>query len=114
MTFNGLNVLLADAPQVENPTGQKIVMFGYIAIFFVIMWVLVFGPQRKKEKEQRLMLGKLRNGDKIITTSGILGVVLSIKDKSVSIRSADTKLEILKSAIAEVTEHSGDSGETKS
>ena len=60
------------------------------------------------------MLKALRAGDKIVTTSGIIGVVLSIKDKSVSIRSADTKLEILKSAVAEVTERGGESSETKS
>ena len=60
------------------------------------------------------MLKALRAGDKIVTTSGIIGVVLSIKDRSVSLRSADTKLEILKSAVAEVTERSGESSETKS
>lgn len=51
----------------------------------------------------------LRAGDKIVTSSGIVGVVLSLKDKTLSIRSNDTKLEILKSAVAEVTERGGDS-----
>jgi hypothetical protein len=35
-------------------------------------------------------------------------VVLSLKDKTISIRSSETKLEILKSAVAEVTERSGE------
>ena len=54
------------------------------------------------------MLKTLKPGDKIVTTSGIIGVVLTIKDKTVSLRSADTKLEVLKSAVAEVTERSGE------
>jgi preprotein translocase subunit YajC len=110
MTSIGLNVLLADQQQDPN---AMIKFVGMMVIFAVIMWVLMISPQRKKAKEQELMLKALRPGDKIVTASGILGVVLSIRDKSVSIRSADTKLEILKSAVAEVTEHSGESSETK-
>jgi preprotein translocase subunit YajC len=115
MTLYGLNVLLAQTqPMQPDATGQGIKMFGMMAIFVVMMWFLMIAPQRKKAKEQDLMLKALRTGDKIVTASGIIGVVLSIKDKSVSIRSADTKLEILKSAVTEVTERGGDSGETKS
>jgi preprotein translocase subunit YajC len=36
----------------------------------------------------------------------VLGVVITVKDKSVSIRSADTKLEVLKSAVSEILEKS--------
>ena len=115
MTLHGINVLLADLPATEpNPTAQAIKTFGMMAVFAVIMWFMMIAPQRKKAKEQDLMLKALRAGDKIVTTSGIMGVVLSIKDKSMSIRSADTKLEILKSAVAEVTERGGESSEIKS
>lgn len=115
MTFNGLGVLLAQQQVMqENPTGQGIKMILMMAVFVVIMYVLMIAPQRKKAKETETMLQALRAGDKVVTNSGIIGVVLSIKDKSVSIRSADTKLEILKSAVAEVTERSGEPSATKS
>jgi preprotein translocase subunit YajC len=114
MTLNGLNALLAQQAMQQDPRAQKIVMFAYLAVFAVIMWFLMIAPQRKKAKEQDTMLKALRAGDKVITTSGIIAVVLSIKDKSVSIRSADTKLEILKSAISDVTERGGESSENKS
>ncbi len=114
MTLYGTLALLADAAATQpNPTAQKIQFFGTVAVFLVIMWVLMIGPQRKKAKEQDSMLKSLQPGDKIVTASGIIGVVLNIKDKSISIRSADTKLEILKTAVAEVTERSGETGETK-
>jgi len=111
MTSHGLNALLAQ--QAQQDPNAAIKMIGMMVIFAVIMWVLMIAPQRKKAKEQDLMLKALRTGDKIITASGIIGVVLSIKDKSVSIRSADTKLEILKSAVADVTERGGESSEAK-
>jgi preprotein translocase subunit YajC len=114
MTLNGLHVLLAQQTLQPDPTAQGFKMIGMMVIFVFIMWVLMIAPQRKKAKEQDLMLKALRAGDKVVTASGIIGVVLSIKDRSVSIRSADTKLEILKSAVAEVTEHGGESGEIKS
>jgi preprotein translocase subunit YajC len=68
------------------------------------MYFLMFRPQQKKAREHAEMLKTIKNGDRIITNSGILGTIIGIKDKSVSIRSADTKLEVLKSSIAEVTE----------
>jgi preprotein translocase subunit YajC len=46
----------------------------------------------------------------VVTSGGILGVVVSVKERTVAIRSADTKLEVVKSAVTEVTEKaSGDS-----
>lgn len=115
MTLNGLHALLAQQTATQqDPTGQMIKFFGMMAIFVVMMWLMIFAPQRKKAKEQERLLGALRAGDKIITASGIIGVVLSVKDKSVSIRSAETKLEVLKSAITDVTEKSGESVEVKS
>jgi len=115
MTLNGSNVLLADQVVMQpDATGQQIKLILMMVAFAVIMWFMMIAPQRKKAKELDLMLKALRPGDKVVSTSGIIGVVLSIKDRSVSIRSADTKLEILKSAVAEVTERSGEPSETKS
>jgi len=106
--------MLAQQQTMQNPQGQKIMLIGYMIIFGLVLWVTMIGPQRKKAKEQDLMMKSLHAGDKIVTTSGIIGVVLSIKEKSLSIRSAETKLEILKSAVSEVTEHGGEPSESKS
>jgi preprotein translocase subunit YajC len=57
------------------------------------------------------MLKAVRAGDKIVTSSGIVAVVVTVKDKTLSIRSADAKLEITKSAIAEIIERSGETSE---
>ena len=85
-----------------------------MGIFGLGMWFLLIAPQRKKAKELEATLKSLKSGDKVVTNSGILGVVLSIKDKTLSIRSADTKLEILKSSVLEVIERSGEPSESKS
>jgi len=77
---------------------------GLMVFMGLAMYFLMFRPQQKKAREHAELLKSIKNGDRIVTTSGILGTIIGIKDKSVSLRSADTKLEVLKSSIAEVTE----------
>lgn len=79
-----------------------------IAIFGVMMYFLMIRPQNKRAKEHEAMLKTLKAGDKIVTSSGIVGVVIAVKDRSVSLRSGDSKLEVLKSAVADVTERGGE------
>lgn len=74
----------------------------------VVFYFLLIRPQQKKAKDHAALLKTVRPGDKVVTSSGILGVVLTVKEKTLTLRSADTKLEITKSAIAEITERSGD------
>lgn len=76
-----------------------------ISLFVVLVlmvYVLMFRPQQKKAKELSAMLKTVKAGDQIITNSGIVGIVLSVKDKTLTLRTAETKIEILKSAIAEI------------
>ena len=77
---------------------------GLILFMGVMMYFLMFRPQQKKAREHAELLKTIKNGDKIVTSSGILGTIIGVKDKSVSIRSADTKLEVLKSSISAITE----------
>lgn len=78
----------------------------------VIFYFVLIRPQQKKAKEHQQLLKTVKPGDKVVTSGGILGVVITVKEKTVTLRSADTKLEITKSAIAEITERSGDAGES--
>jgi len=67
-----------------------------------------------RAKQLEALLKSIKPGDKISTTSGIVGTVVAVKEKTVSIRSADSKLEILKSAVSEITERAGEPSESKS
>lgn len=82
-----------------------------IILMVVIFYFLLFRPQQRRAKEHARLLQTLRPGDKIVTNGGIVGTVIAVRDKTVSVRSADTKLEILKSAVTEITERSADASE---
>ncbi|MBI3881519.1 MAG: preprotein translocase subunit YajC [Verrucomicrobia bacterium] len=110
--FNHFTALLALTPppsqpgQQANPTGQMVQMIGMFAIIGVMFYFMFIRPQQKKAKEQTNLLSKLKSNDKVLTSSGLVGIVVSVKDKTVTIRSGEAKLEVLKSTIAEITEAS--------
>jgi preprotein translocase subunit YajC len=101
------NAMLADAPATTlqpNPTGSIVYQLGFISVMIVIFYMLMIRPQSKKAKEHAALLSSMKSGDKVVTSGGVVGVVVSVKDRTVAIRSADTKLEVLKSSVSEITE----------
>ena len=114
MRLDTVNALFAMAP--SGQSGQSsapflMQMFPLLLMLGVFYLVLI-RPQQKKAKEHEILLKTLKSGDKILTSSGIIGVVIGVKDKTVSMRSADSKFEILKSAVAEITERPGEPTES--
>ena len=82
--------------------------FGSIPFFlllFVAMYFLLIAPNQRKQKTWAAMLASLKAGDKVTTNGGIRGVIVSVKDDVLVIRTAPdgVKLEMVKSAIAAVT-----------
>jgi preprotein translocase subunit YajC len=107
MNLSSLKVLLAQQT-VPNPQGEMIKFVMMIGVMIVFFWFMIIQPQRKRDKDLKTMLNTMRPGDKIVTSSGIVGIVLAMKEKTVSIRSSDAKLEVLKSSIGEITERGGE------
>lgn len=96
---------LGGPPAGAPPEDQKKAMFmqvGMMVFFAIIFYVMLIRPQQKRAKEQAKMLNELKAGDKVTTSSGIVGIVVGIKDNSVTLRSGESKLEITKAAIGEV------------
>jgi len=79
-----------------------------MGVMMALLYVVLLRPQTKRQKELAERIKTIRKGDKIITTGGVIAEVITVKDKSLSIRSADAKFEITRSAVAEITERSGE------
>jgi preprotein translocase subunit YajC len=92
-----------------NPNGQYAMMIGYVVIIGFAFYYLSIRPQSRKAKEHAAMLSAMKPGDKVVTSGGVVGTIVSVKDRTVSLRSAETKIEVLKSAVSEITERSGES-----
>ena len=81
---------------------NPLVQFMPMILIFIIFYFLMIRPQQKKQKELQAMITGIKKGDKVVTNGGILGTVSSIQDDYVVITTgdSDTKMEVLKSAIA--------------
>ena len=90
-----------------DPRGQALYTVGMLVIMVVMFYFVLIRPQSKKAKEHAELLKTVKAGDKIVTSGGVVATVVSVKEKTLSIRSADSKFEITKSAVTEVTERSG-------
>lgn len=101
----------AAAPgQTQSPLGGMIVP---LVLFAVIMYFMMIRPQQQRQKQLTNLLASLKSGDKVVTASGIVGVVITVKDKSVTLRSGDAKMEVTKSSVTEILEK-GDATPTTS
>ena len=106
MIFLALNTLLAEAAPVTQP-GQSPppwVNIVPLVLIMVVFYFILIRPQQRKAKEHEQLLKTLKPKDKVVTSGGVMGIIVSVQEKTVTIRSADTKLEVLKSAVSEITE----------
>jgi preprotein translocase subunit YajC len=96
--------LLAQAPTATPAGGlsalSPFVMFGLLG---VIMYYMMIRPQAKRQKEQARLISSLKTGDRVVTASGIHGMISNVKDTTVIVKVADNvKLEMEKSAVTSV------------
>lgn len=70
-------------------------------MMFAIFYFILIRPQQKKQKETQRMLDDLKEGDQVVTLSGIHGSVKKIKDDVVMLQIADNvKIKINRTSIA--------------
>ena len=74
-----------------------------IAIFLVF-YFLLFLPNQRRQKKQQEMLSNLKNGDRVVTSGGIHGTIVGLRDDYIVLRvpPEQVKLELLRSAVATV------------
>ena len=67
---------------------------------FIIFYVILYIPQRRRQKKHKEYLENLKIGDNVITDSGIFGRVVNIKEDKVTLVVKKGEIEILKSNIS--------------
>ena len=66
---------------------------------FIIFYVILYIPQRRRQKKHKEYVENLKIGDNVITDSGIFGRVVNIKEEKVTLVVKKGEIEILKSNI---------------
>ena len=89
------------APAGQSGGGLGILVFQ-VALIFGIFYLLILRPQRRQQEQHRKLLESLQKGDQIVTSGGILGEVVHLKDKEITIRSGDAKLVVMRDNITAI------------
>jgi len=77
-------------------------LFVILATFAIFYFILI-RPQQRKQKQLKNMIGALKKGDRVMTSGGIFGNVVGIKENIVVLKiDENTKIEIVKSAVSSV------------
>ena len=78
--------------------------FIMMIVLVIFMYFGVLRPQQQKQKEHAKMLGNLDKNDEVVTAGGVHATIVSINDKTISLRIAEgVKIEIEKDSISKVT-----------
>jgi preprotein translocase subunit YajC len=83
-----------------NPFGSSQLIF--LALMFVLMYMILFRGPRKKQQQHKQMVQSLAKNDRVQTIGGIIGTVVDIKEDEITLKideSNNTKIKILRSAI---------------
>jgi preprotein translocase subunit YajC len=95
-------ILLMGQPSSGEGPGlmSNVILFGSIILIFYFM---IIRPQQKRAKERQKLIDSMKKGDKIITSSGIYGIISGLDEKTVLVEIADKiKVKLDRSAIATI------------
>jgi preprotein translocase subunit YajC len=97
-----------DAAAPQNPPAWQPLF--YMLVIGAMVYFALLRPQMQSKKKQEETIKGAKTGDKIVTSSGIHGVITNVKETTVIVRVADNvKLELEKSHIDKITRADADS-----
>lgn len=87
-------------PASGGAPANPIMTFLPLVLIIVVFYFFMIRPQMKKQKEVAAFRNSLAKGDKVITTGGIYGKIVEMKDNTVLLQVDDNvKIKVDKSAI---------------
>src|SRR5882724_903914 len=79
--------------------------FAPLIFIFAIFYFLLIMPQQRRQKKWQKMLSELKTGDKVVTSGGIRGTIIAIKDDYLHLRVPpdNLRIEVSRSSVVSVT-----------
>ena len=89
------------AKQAGTPQGNPIIGLLPIILIFVVLYFLMILPQQRRQKKHMEMITSLKKGDRIVTSSGIFGIITNVKEQSFMVKIAENvEIELDKGSIS--------------
>src|SRR5215813_126546 len=79
--------------------------FAPLIFIFGVFYFLLIMPQQRRQKKWQNMLNELKTGDKVVTSGGLKGTIIALRDDSLHLRVPpdNLKMEVTRSSIVSVT-----------
>src|ERR1700674_803776 len=76
-----------------------------LVVIFAIFYFLLILPQQRRQKKWTSMLDSLKTGDKVVTSGGLRGTIMALKDDSLHLRVPPNNIvvEVTKASVTQVT-----------
>ena len=107
-------LLLASSPAFAQATNTAaaggatdmqalLLQFGPLVLLFVLFWFMIIRPQQRRQREHRETIEKVKRGDTIVMSSGMIGKVVRVEDQEVGVEIAQgVTVKVVKAMIADV------------
>ena len=101
----------ADAAASPTPAPSMIQQFGSLPILVlmtIIFYFIIIRPQQKRSKDQQALVSSLKTGDRVVTSSGIYGLIANVSDKTVTVKIAEgVKVEMDRASVTTILNRGG-------
>ena len=79
--------------------------FAPLIFIFAIFYFLLIMPQQRRQKKWQQMLSELKTGDKVVTTGGLRGTIVALKDDYIHLRVPpdNLRIEVSRGSVSSVT-----------
>ena len=76
-----------------------------MVVIFVVFYALLIMPQQRRQKKWHAMLDSLKTGDKVVTSGGLRGTIVALKDDALHLRVPpdNLRVEVTKASVMSVT-----------
>lgn len=100
--FPGLAVFVQG--QAESAPGGGVLLWLPLLFIFAIFYFLLILPQQRRQKKWQQMLATLKTGDRVLTSGGIRGTVIALRDDYLHLRVPpdNLRLEVARTAVLSV------------
>ncbi len=84
--------------------GSGLLTLAPLLFIFAIFYFLLIMPQQRKQKKWQAMLGELKAGDRVVTSGGLRGTIIGLKDDALTLRVPpdNLKLEVSRGSVVQV------------
>jgi preprotein translocase subunit YajC len=95
-------------PEAASPMGSSagalIETFAPMVLIFIVFYFFMIRPQQKRAAAHRAKIDSVKRGDNVVTSGGILGKVIHVREQEVEVEIApEVRIKVIKSTLADVS-----------